>query len=65
MRPATLDKLIWILVYGGLLAVGLALSVGRTDAALGWMIAGAGGIAGAAGALLVVVRSRAKDEAPR
>ncbi|HEX6362900.1 MAG TPA: hypothetical protein VFZ93_08085 [Albitalea sp.] len=61
MKTATLDKLVWTLVYGGLLALVIGLSVQRTDAALGWTLAGAGGAFALAGAALVVVRARMKD----
>ena len=63
MKTSTLDKLIWILIYGGLLGVGLGLSVQRTDDSLGWSIATGGGAAAAAGVVLIYVRSRMKDGA--
>jgi len=63
MKTATLDKLIWTLIYGGLLGVGLGISVQRRDDALGWTIVTAGGAITALGALLVYVRSRMKDKA--
>ena len=62
MKTTTIDKLIWTLMYGGLLGVGLGLSVQRTDDALGWALAIAGGLVAAVGAGLIVVRSRMKDE---
>lgn len=62
MQAGTLEKLIWILIYGGLLSVGLGLAVQRTDAALGWGIVGVGGVTAVIGALLIVVRSRMKTD---
>ena len=61
MKTATLDKLIWTLIYGGLLGVALGLSVQRHNDALGWGLATAGAALAAVGVLLIVVRSRAKD----
>ena len=61
MKTTTLDKLIWTLIYGGLLGVCLGVSVQRRDDALGWTIATAGVVVTALGALLVYVRSRMKD----
>lgn len=61
MQASTLEKLIWILIYGGLLSVGLGLAVQRTDAALGWGIVTAGGVTAAVGAVLIFVRSRMKS----
>jgi len=62
MKTSTLDTLIWVLIYGGLLSVGLGLSVGRSDDALGWTIVSGGGITAAVGVLLVFVRARMKDD---
>ena len=61
MSTQTLDKLIWTLIYGGLLAVGLGIAVGRQQAELGWTIATGGTVAAVAGAALVYLRSRVKD----
>jgi hypothetical protein len=63
MKASTLDKLIWALIYGGLLGVGLGLSVQRGDDTLGWSFVAIGGAVAAIGAALVVVRSRMKDDA--
>jgi hypothetical protein len=58
MSNATLDKLIWVLIYGGLLALCLGVFVMRTDAGLGWGFVIGGGAVAAIGAALVVVRAR-------
>jgi hypothetical protein len=49
---------IWVLIYGGLLALSLALFIGRTQATMGWVLGIAGVVLAAVGAGLVVVRSR-------
>ena len=63
MKSTTVDKLIWALVYGGLIGIALGLSVQRTDGALGWGFVTLGGVVAATGAVLVYVRSRMKDDA--
>lgn len=61
MRNATLQKLIWVLIYGGLLAVLLGLSIQKADDALGWPIVVCGALLAAAGAVLIFIRARRKD----
>ena len=61
MRNATLQKLIWVLIYGGLLAVLLGLSIQKADDALGWPIVVAGALLAAVGAVLIFIRARRKD----
>jgi hypothetical protein len=61
MSSARLEVLIWVLIFGGLLTVGLGLSVWRSDEALGWGLVAGGALAVAAGGVLVWVRSRRKD----
>jgi hypothetical protein len=61
MSNVALGKLIWVLIYGGLLSAVLGLVMQKTDAALGWPIAIAGAVIAAIGAVLVVVRSGRKD----
>ena len=55
---ARLQTLIWVLIYGGLLTLVLGLSAQRLDDAIGWSMVVLGGIAAAAGAALIYVRSR-------
>jgi hypothetical protein len=62
VSTAALEKLIWILIFGGLAVLGLGFAVERSDAVFGWSLVVAGGIAAVVGALLVVVRSRIADE---
>jgi hypothetical protein len=62
MKPSTLDTLIWVFLYGGLLIVGLGLSVSRSDASLGWALVTGGGVITVLGAVLVYVRSRMNEK---
>jgi hypothetical protein len=58
MSNPRLEVLIWVLIYGGLLAVCLGLFVQRGNDPLGWSIVVGGGVASAIGVLLIWVRSR-------
>jgi len=62
MKPSTLDTLIWVLLYGGLLLVGLGLSISRSDDALGWSVVTGGGTAAVVGVVLIYVRSRMSEK---
>ena len=53
MKAATVEVWAWVLIYGGLLLVCLALFVGRNDLELGWAVGSTGG-----GLLLIYLRSR-------
>lgn len=61
MKPNTVETLVWVLIYGGLLTLGLGLSVQRTDEGLGHGIALAGGVLAFVGVVLIYLRSRMKD----
>jgi hypothetical protein len=63
MRNATLDKLIWALIYGGLLTVGVGISVRNTLPGALWIALVLGLAATAAGGVLIWVRSRRRDDA--
>ena len=58
MSNSALEKLIWVLIYAGLLAVCLGLFVRLRDGALGLSIIAGGAAASALGAFLVWVRAR-------
>ena len=58
MKPSTVEALVWILVYGGLLLLCLGLFVARADGTLGWLLVLAGGGIATAGVVLVYIRSR-------
>lgn len=61
MTASRVETLVWILIFGGLLLVGLGASVRRSDDALGLGIAIVGAILAAIGAVLIYVRSRMQD----
>jgi O-antigen/teichoic acid export membrane protein len=65
MKNSTLETLAWVLLYGGLLLLCLAVFVFRGgDAAhVGWTLVGVGGMAAVAGVLAIWWRSRRQDEA--
>jgi hypothetical protein len=58
MTNETLAKLIWALIYGGLLVISLGLFVSRQDGAFGGTLIVVGTLAAAAGAVLIWIRSR-------
>ena len=61
MNNTALAKLIWVLIYGGLLCAVLGMTIQKTDAAVGWSMVIAGAVVAGSGVVLVVVRSRRKD----
>ncbi len=61
MRALTLDKLIWVLIYGGLLVLCAGIFVQRAHDPLGWTMVVGGGVAAVAGAVLIWVRSKTKE----
>ena len=64
MKPSTTEKWVWILIYGGLLSVGLGIALQqRGSPALGWMLIVGGGAVAGLGVVLIWVRSRQKDDA--
>ena len=60
MNKTTLEKWIWILIYGGLLIAGLGLSVQHRDGSLGLSVSIAGALAAGLGVVCIFVRSRMK-----
>jgi membrane protein implicated in regulation of membrane protease activity len=57
---ATLEKWIWILIYGGLFLLILGIATGRADEVLGWSMAVPGVALAVVGVVLIYVRSRLK-----
>ena len=54
-----LDRLVWVLIYGGLFALILGIVSDRAgEDALGWGLAVGGTVAAGAGVVLIAVRSR-------
>ena len=62
LNSKRLHKLIWVLVYGGLLTLVLGLSVQRSDDDLGWGMVAAGLVLALLGFALVFVRARMKTD---
>lgn len=60
MKTSTVETLVWVLIYGGLLTLGLGLAVQRYQEPLGWGIAVAGAVVAGLGVVLIYVRSRMK-----
>lgn len=58
MKPQTVEKLVWVLVYGGIVLAALGYFVARTDENMGLVMQLAGGVGVAAGVLLIWWRSR-------
>ena len=56
-RMARLHKIIWALIFGGLLTLILGIFVGKADEAIGWMMIAAGSVMTVVGAVLIYVRS--------
>ncbi len=61
LNNATLDRLIWIFVYSGMLAAALGFFLLPRDAVLGWSIVAVGGLDALAGVVLIWLRSRHSD----
>lgn len=53
-----LDRLAWILIYGGIIAVILGLATGDVHLVAGWSLGVLGGAAAAGGVVLILVRAR-------
>ena len=58
-----LHKIIWALIYGGLLTLVLGIATERTDASTGWVLMVGGGVVAAVGVVLIAVRARLKADA--
>jgi len=61
MKSSTVDVLIWVYIYGGLIVVGWGISVQRSNGGLGLLLIAGGSVVAAAGFLLIYVRSRMKN----
>lgn len=61
-RLARLEQLIWVLIYGGLLSVVLAMFLESTQSQVAGFLYTGGGLAVLAGVILVYVRSRMREE---
>jgi vacuolar-type H+-ATPase subunit I/STV1 len=62
MKLATIDKLVWALIYLGMVVAGVGLALLRSEVlVLGWSVLGGGAALAAAGVVLIVIRSRMKE----
>lgn len=61
MKMARFGKLIWVLIYGGLLILCVGLFVLRTSAGLGLMMVVVGAALALAGAVLIALRARMEE----
>lgn len=62
MKPSTMEKLVWVLLYGGILLASVGYFVARSDENTGLVMQAAGGLAVAGGVLLIWLRSRARGQ---
>lgn len=63
MKNSSIETLVWVLIYGGLIALGLGLAMQQQGAGVaGHVLVVGGGIVAAAGVVLIWVRSRRKDD---
>ena len=63
--PSTLQrlqKLIWVLIYGGLLTLVLGIATARSVSSTGWVLMVGGGVVAAVGVVLIAVRARLKAD---
>jgi hypothetical protein len=61
MKTSTVETWVWVLLYGGLLALSLSIFIARADAGIGWTLGVGGGLAALVGVLLIYLRSRMKE----
>lgn len=62
LRLARLEKLIWTLIYGGLLTLLVGLYMGRRQAGSGSALVAVGVALAVVGVVLIYVRSRLREE---
>lgn len=66
MSPKAIERISWVMIYGGLIVVGLAFAVRDVQPVLAWVLGFAGALETAIGIALIWVRSRQSDPpAPR
>lgn len=64
-RLQRLHKIIWALIYGGLLALVLGIATQRTDNTTGWALVVVGGVVAVVGVVLIGVRARLQSDHDR
>jgi hypothetical protein len=65
MRTDTIETWVWVLIYGGLIAVGLGLAVRHALGGLSQGLLVLGAVSVATGVVLIVVRSRMSPNDPQ
>ena len=58
LSAARIETLVWLLIYGGLLACGLGIALSRDGHGYGWCVVAVGAAMAAVGAVLIWLRSR-------
>ena len=58
VKTRRIGTLIWVLIFGGLFALGMGITLERSGQSFGWGFIGGGGLAVVAGCVLIWVRSR-------
>jgi hypothetical protein len=61
MNTSRIEKWVWILIYGGLLVMGLGIAMERQGAEFGHLLVIGGIGAAIGGVFLIFLRSRMKD----
>jgi hypothetical protein len=61
VRNATLERLAWVLIFGGLLVFSIGLFVPDSRSGLQVLLVAGGAVSAAAGVVLVAVRARRPD----
>jgi hypothetical protein len=61
---ARVERLVWILIYGGMLCAVLGFAVRDTAGDAGGALVVAGAIAAIVGVVLIFVRARMREDAP-
>ena len=61
LPPGRVEILVWVLIYGGLLVLGLGVALSRGGFDYGWSFSAVGIVLALAGVVLVYVRSRMSD----
>jgi hypothetical protein len=64
MSAAKLETWSWVLIYAGLLSLGLGIAIVRGGAAWGWTVVVAGSVAAVAGVVMIWLRSRLPADPP-
>lgn len=62
VRLLRMQRVIWMLIYVGLITMVLGYFAGRQDEATGTVLSGVGGLAVGVGVLMIFIRSRLREE---